>query len=277
MPNLPAHISLAMEVSNRVPHATIDQHMGSFLLGSTSPDIRIMTKWERDQTHFAPLSVERVGTGVDGLFQAHPELADPSLVGQATVAFLCGYVTHLVADETWILDIYLPYFGNKSAGREQIEANIWDRALQLDMDKTAREGLGDMGQVRSYLEGSETDVEVEFIKDGTLREWRAWVSDFTTWEFTWERLRFATRRIYRDDPVATGIAESFLQTMPASLERVYETVSEATIAEYKEKTITESAHLIKEYLGVPESHRRSGTSQDGFSPDGPPRPGILTS
>ena len=258
MPNLPAHISLATEISTRVTHATIDEHMGSFLLGSTSPDIRIMTKWKRDQTHFAPLSVERVGTGVDGLFQAHSELADHSLVGKATVAFLCGYLTHLVADETWILDIYGPYFGNKPTGNEQIEANIWDRALQLDMDKTAREGLGDMQQVRSYLEDSEIDVEVEFIKDGTLSQWRAWVSDFTTWEFTWERLKFATRRIYRDDPVATGMAETFLQTMPGSLEQLYGMVPESTIAAYKEKTINESTHLIKEYLGVPESHRRSG-------------------
>ena len=252
MPNLPTHLSLASRAAHRMAHPVIDKHLGSFLLGSASPDIRIMTKWKRDQTHFAPLDIDHIGAGVEGLFLTHPGLADSSKSNDATKVFLSGYFNHLVADETWILEIYRSYFGDQpSAG--QVQANIWDRALQLDMDRAAREGLGDMEQVRALLNGSESDVDVGFISPETLGQWRQWVTDFTTWDFTWDRLRFAARRMYQDNTDAMGIVEEFLECVPSSLERLYDEVPPEKIADYREKVIGESVRLIKEYLSVPES------------------------
>ena len=253
MPNLPTHLSLASKVASKIAHPTIDRHLGSFFLGSTSPDIRVITKRKRDQTHFAPLNVERIGTGVEGLFQAHPALADSSRVSDATRAFLSGYFTHLVADETWILEIYLPHFDGQQIFTDHVEANICDRALQLDMDRLAREELDGMGQVCSFLAGSESDVEVDFISSETLSQWREWVTEFAAREFAWERLRFATRRMYPDSTAAMEITEEFLQDMPGSLERVYDKIPLERIATYRDKVISESVRLIKEYLSVPES------------------------
>ena len=254
MPNLPTHISLALEATSSTGYPVIDGHLGSFLLGCTSPDITAMTKWKRDQTHFAPLTFERIGAGVEGLSRTHPTLADSSAVSDATKAFLSGYFTHLVADETWIMDIYRPYFGQRSSPSEQVKANIWDRALQLDMDKRAREELEGMGQVQGFLEGSESGVEIGFISAETLSRWREWVIESTTREFSWERLRFLTRRMYQDDPYATDLVEQFLQGVPSNLERVYNVVPEEAIAAYRHKAVAESIRLIKEYLSVPESH-----------------------
>ena len=252
MPNLPAHLSLASQTASRLGHTVIDRHLGTFLLGSSSPDIRIMTKWKRDYTHFAPLTVGRIGEGAEGLFRTHPGLADSTTVSDETKAFLSGYCNHLVADETWILKIYRPYFDGSQPEGDRRRANIWDRALQLEMDRVAREELGDMDRVRSILDGAESDVDVGFIESETLGQWREWVSKFTTVEFTWDRLRFATNRIYRDDATAMGIAEEFLECVPSSLQRIYDVVPEERIAAYKETVIDESARLIKEYLGAPE-------------------------
>ena len=248
MPNLPTHLSLALQVARRMDHSTIDEHLGRFLLGSTSPDIRIMTKWQRYQTHFAPLTVEHVGTGVRGLLQAYPDLADSSRVSDETKAFLSGYFTHLVADETWILQVYRPYFGDQRLFPDQVKANIWDRALQLDMDKVSRDELGDMEQVRAFLDGSESGVGVEFISAETLGKWREWVTDFTTWEFTWERLRFAARRMSQNNGDAMQIVEEFLQCVPSSLEGVYNEIPMEEIASYREKVIEKAVPLIEEYL-----------------------------
>ena len=254
MPNLPAHFSLALQAASRVSHPVIDGHLGSFLLGSTSPDIRIMTKWGRDQTHFAPLNFEGVGDGVEGLFQAHPRLADASKVNDRTKAFISGYFSHLVADESWIVEIYRSYFLGRQIIEDQVQANIWDRALQLEMDKAAREEHGGFEEVRSFLDGSESGVEVGFIDSETLGQWRTWVVDFTSWDFTWERLRFAARRMYRDNDEAMGMVEDFLQSVPASLEHVHNTIPEMKIASYQEKAVSETVRLIKEYLSVPEGN-----------------------
>ena len=254
MPNLPTHLSLASQVAGRVNNPDVNRHLGSFLLGSTSPDIRAMTKLERHRTHFAPLDIDRTGIGVAGLLETHPDLADAAGVSERTRVFLSGYFTHLMADETWILDIYLPHFNGENVVADPVLANIWDRALQLDMDRAAGDDLGEIGQVVELLEGSESEVGVDFIGSETLGQWREWVTSFIAREFTWDRLKFATRRMYRDDEGALEMAEAFLERMPQSLEEVYLKIPPERILAYRERVVGESVRVVKEYLGGPEVH-----------------------
>ena len=251
MPNLPVHLDMALKVRKQLEDPDIDSNLGCFLLGSTTPDIRAMTKGKREDTHFAPLATRKIGAGAEGLFGSHPELADKSKLGSATASFLAGYLSHLAADETWILDIYQRYFGGNSLEQQKMQANIWDRALQLDMDRAAMDDMGDREEIRQHLQGSETEVDIGFLDGEQLAQWREWVVNFTTWDFTWERLRFATRRMYRDDPDASKIAEDFLLSMPDSLEELYGLVSRDEIATYRNKAISESVRMVKEYLGEP--------------------------
>jgi hypothetical protein len=243
---------LASEAASKLSHPAIDAAMGTFLLGSTSPDIRIMTKWARDDTHFAPLSISEIGAGVQGLFQKHPALAAPNGgVSDATRVFLAGYITHLVADEAWILEIYRTYFDGPRDPRDRVVGNIWDRALQLDMDMAAREEMGDMAEVRRALEGAEEGVAVDFIDSETLSRWREWVSEFTTWEYSWDRLRGAARRMYKDSTEAADLVEEFLSCVPKGLERVHRLVPREKIAEYRRTAVEESTRLVGEYLDAP--------------------------
>jgi hypothetical protein len=117
VPNLPVHLDMAFKVRDRLEDPEIESHLGCFLLGSTTPDIRAMTKGRREDTHFAPLSTRKIGTGAAGLFSSHPELADKSKLGPATAAFLAGYLTHLAADETWILEVYQQYLASMQRNR----------------------------------------------------------------------------------------------------------------------------------------------------------------
>ena len=252
MPNLPTHLALAREAASRLSHPAVDGAMGAFLLGSTSPDIRIMTKWARDDTHFAPLDFQEVGDGVRGMLRKHPGLSGSNGgVSDATRAFLAGYITHLAADEVWILEIYRTYFDGLREHRERVVGNIWDRALQLDMDMAARQAMGDMEELRNALEGAEEGIAVEFIDCETLSRWRQWVSDFTTWEYGWDRLRGAARRMYRDSTEASDLVEEFLRCVPKGLERVHELVPREKIAEYRRKAVDESTRLVREYLDAP--------------------------
>ena len=49
MSNLPAYIALARRVAERVGDPTVDSNIGCFLLGSTSPDVRIITRGRREE------------------------------------------------------------------------------------------------------------------------------------------------------------------------------------------------------------------------------------
>ena len=56
MPNLIAHLGIASGAAERLNNQIINKNLGPFLLGSVSPDIRIITKNRRDDTHFVDLN-----------------------------------------------------------------------------------------------------------------------------------------------------------------------------------------------------------------------------
>ena len=165
MPNLPTHFSFALDTLAALDDPSIKANLGSFLLGSTTPDIRARTKWKRSHTHFASLSVERVGVGAEGLFRSNPDLTEAARKSPATRAFLAGYLSHLVTDETWITQIYRPYFGNLDMFPDTMKANVYDRAVQLDMDRNARQEAPGMDKIIEQLHSSDRYVRVGFIDE----------------------------------------------------------------------------------------------------------------
>ncbi|MSQ25784.1 MAG: hypothetical protein EXR49_05885, partial [Dehalococcoidia bacterium] len=61
MPNLGLHIGFALEAAERLGHPLPQEHRGSFLLGSTTPDVRLFAGWERERTHFFKLESDGPG------------------------------------------------------------------------------------------------------------------------------------------------------------------------------------------------------------------------
>ena len=112
MPNLPTHIELAWQASLTIKDSVLDENLGQYLLGSTAPDIRVITKKPRSQYHFVNLDFDSIGEGTKGLFDTYPHLRDKSSLPSDQAALIAGYITHLVADETWITNMYRTYFAD---------------------------------------------------------------------------------------------------------------------------------------------------------------------
>lgn len=247
MPNLPAHIALAHQAAQSLGHPTLESNMGQFLLGSTSPDIRIITRRRREEYHFAPLDFEAIGAGVRGLFEAHPHLSASSALDEATQAFIAGYITHIIADELWIVQMYRPYFGNRAVFREEAVGNVMDRALQLELDRQSWQTV----EARLPLVNEVADgVEVGFIPPSTLAEWRRWVTEFVGRGFSWERLRFMGRRIAAGDEghPANRVADEFIKGMPSSLERLYEVVPRHNLSDFQARAVEALTRAVGDYL-----------------------------
>ena len=94
MPNLPTHLKFALEVSKQLDSPIINAHLGSFLLGATSPDIRVITKVDRSVYHFVQLDFKDVGDGIDNMFKSYPTLSNFSQMDSQLQAFISGYITH---------------------------------------------------------------------------------------------------------------------------------------------------------------------------------------
>ena len=252
MPNLPMHIYLCQQVAAELDWGYAHDHPGAAYLGSTTPDIRAMTKWERARTHFSDLSVTHVGAGVQRMFELHPHLAgsDNGLTAH-TRAFLLGYVSHLVADEVWITTMFRPHFDlDNRVTDTDVEAHIWDRALQLDMDRSVLTGNGGLSAENDAIAAVEQMPALDFLQDALIDEWRGWVARLLGWDFTWERLKRALNRMYRDNDDVQAVVDGFLEQMPRSLERVYERIPPELIDSYRQRVIDETKVQAREYLSA---------------------------
>ena len=171
MPSLGSHLARARQVAARLALPEVDADRGAFYLGATAPDIRVITRLDRSVTHFFDLRDFGDQDGVARMFETHPELATPSGLDAATTAFIAGYLTHLVLDETFISEVYRPSFGALSPLKEDAKANVLDRALQYEMDRRDRQDEVTMAEVRAAIEASMPVSGIPFIADEHLVQW----------------------------------------------------------------------------------------------------------
>ncbi len=242
MPNLPAHIGLARDAASRIASPVIDGNMGYFLLGSTAPDMRAITKRSREHYHFAALDFEQVGDGVRALLEYNPHLA--GLDGRKA-AFVAGYISHIVLDECWITGVFRPAFGDAGAAPDA-RGLVLDRALQLELDRRTN----GVGEYLGLMCDASTPLDLGFVSDEEVSQWRTWVVEFLERDFSWERLRFMARRIARGDEAhaAHAVADELLSATPESLEAMFEVVSRDELEAFARRSVDTLCEHLEGYL-----------------------------
>lgn len=245
MPNPLTHMEMAYLAAQLVDAKVLNDNVGCYLLGSTAPDIRVITRKGRTPYHFAPLDFDKVGAGIAGLLAQHPDLA--ATEHSPTRSFMAGYMTHLTLDETWITRMYRPLFGVDGVFETEAEGAVMDRAMQMELDTFALERLD---VLKTHLASFNGGVDIPFIDGDTLAEWHEWVTEFVSREFTWERLRFMATRISRGDEShpSHAIADDFIRGMPDTLDVLHETVPAETLVEFKRDAIADMAQVVAEHL-----------------------------
>jgi hypothetical protein len=237
MPPLSLHTSLARRIAERLRLDVLNDERGNLYLGSTAPDIRVITRWEREKTHFFDLENFDDQDTVGDFFREHPSLADPTQVTPATCSFVAGYVSHLVLDATWINHIYRPYFGRDSELGGNLRANVLDRALQFSLDSDTRDDSELMGEVVRDVAACDLDIDLGFIDGDTLRQWHRVISDFTQTRPDWDRFK---SRILRH----LGETEGDVQ----DVDDLARYLSRERIEEWMNESMDESIAAVREYL-----------------------------
>ncbi len=242
MPNLPAHIGLARDAADRIASPVIVGNMGYFLLGSTAPDMRAITKRTREHYHFAPLDFEQVGDGVGAMLESNPHLA--GLDGRKA-AFVAGYISHIVLDECWITGVFRPAFVGAGAAPDA-RGLVLDRALQLELDRRT----DGEGEYLGLMRDASLPLDLGFVSDEEVAGWRSWVVEFLERDFSWERLRFMARRIARGDEAhaAHAVADELLRSTPESLEAMFEVVSRDELREFERRSVDTLCEHLEGYL-----------------------------
>ena len=249
MPPLGMHMTLARELAPQVRHPALQTDRGALFLGAGAPDIRVITRWERQRTHFFDLDCFDEQSGVAGIFQAYPELASPAQLNESTVAFLCGYISHLEMDEAWICEVYRPCFGAQSPLRGEVLANLLDRVLQFELDRRQREDANAVQELRCELLATACEITTGFIDRETLLRWREVSADVISHPPDWDRFGLIASRHLR----AYGVESEadlahFLRNIPDLLDQSIREVTPERIAAFQERSRTRAVEAIRAYL-----------------------------
>jgi hypothetical protein len=242
-------MALAHTLAGELASPHVDAERGAYYLGATTPDIRVLTRWERARTHFFDLDDFEEQSGVHRLFEQEPRLRDAASLDAQTAAFMAGYLSHLVMDEDYITQIYRPLFGERSALRDDAIADVMDKALQWDIERAEWDHCGKIDEIRQALIETAVEVNVEFIERETLRQWRDVSLDVITPAPSVERLvRFLGRRMPGLKLDDGDEAARFAEQVPSLLKRTWEHVGDERVREYLHGTKMRAGQAIKEYL-----------------------------
>lgn len=249
MPGLGLHMIVARDLANELASPLLDADRGAYYLGATTPDIRVLTRWDRERTHFFSLDDFREQSGVHRLFEQQPGLRDVRELDSPTAAFMAGYISHLVMDEDYICSIYRPLFGERSALSGDMMADVMDKALQWDIERPGREDPVTVDEIRRALAESAVEVSVDFVARDTLLQWRDVTLDVISAPPSVDRLvRFLQRRMPHFQLEDEATAASFAEGVPELLQRTWEHVGAERIHEYLHGSRARALAAMKEYL-----------------------------
>jgi hypothetical protein len=249
MPSLGSHLAIARVLAGRVAHGAIDADRGSYYLGATAPDIRVLTRMDREHTHFFTLDELTHQDSVARLFAAHPHLQDAPALDAPTRAFMAGYLTHLLMDQLYIERIYREFFGSGSAFGDDPRGNVLDRVLQYELDRREREQADAMAEIREALAGCSAAADVRFIERATLERWREVAADIAAQPPDWERFRrIASRHLQAAGLDSEEGLAQFYRDLPAVLQETLDHVTEARVSEFMTAAIDAATEQLREYL-----------------------------
>ena len=247
MPPLVLHTAIAKKVADELRVSLLDDERGSLYLGATAPDIRVVTRWERERTHFFDLNNFDEQDGVAAFFEAYPYLAGGS-IERPTRAFVAGYLTHLVMDERWINNVYRPHFGERSPLGGDLRANIMDRALQFSMDCDRRKDIDFRAHVVDAVGRCELGLDIGFIDAESLGRWQQVVSDMMSRAPDWDRFRHGARRHLGYADGAGDEFEEMVRSIPDLVDETLKYLTVERVEDFLREAESQSLAAVRDYL-----------------------------
>jgi hypothetical protein len=249
MPPLAIHTAIARQMADSLHAPDLDAQRGNVYLGSTAPDVRVITRWERQRTHYFDIHNFGEQSSVRAFFDDNPALADAVGLGVPSRAFMAGYLSHLVVDEMWIGAVYRPFFGERSALGGTIRANVIDRALQFSLDADRRADPELMAHVLNAVAACDLDLEIGFIDRETLGKWHGVITEYVQSQPDWDRFRERARQHLQrtGDVTESGFVE-IAESLPDLVDEALRHLSRDRINDVLQDCTDASVRVAREYL-----------------------------
>ena len=244
MPNPTTHMYLVDDLLNN----EFEQYKGYLLLGSISPDIRVITKTPRIEYHYFDLINGEKGDGIKN-FIANNEYVILQSNNNETKYFLRGYISHLIADENWTINIFRKIFMNEDLFPDFYEALFLDRALQIYLDSKLS---SDSVNIYSNLNKIILD-KIKLPNNIDLKNLEKWINFIVDLNDNfknnpWNRLEFMATRLsktYKSQNIL-DCHNDFIQNVDKNINELIQRIPENTLDFYINDTKTTIEKIAKD-------------------------------
>ncbi len=148
---------------------------GVFLLGNTAGDVQAVSGQPRPETHFYvfPPREEQRASAV--MLTMHPELADARALTPERAVFVAGYIAHLIWDEVWAWEVYIPCYLESGMWEERLTRVVHHNAVRVLLDRRAEQALLTLPTLTAALRAAKPVGWLPFVADAALARWRDWL------------------------------------------------------------------------------------------------------
>jgi hypothetical protein len=248
MPPIAVHMVLARQIAQSLGGEKLDAKSGPYLLGATTPDIRVLTRQDRFSTHFFDLNGPDHQDSVAEFLKANQQLVDAAALNDETRAFVAGYISHLILDEQYITGVYRRFFAKHDEMGGKIRANVMDRLLQFDLERT----YGDpevRREIAAALAGTIETIDCGFVAPETLERWRGVAVDVATRNMDWERMRVMIANHLRFAGLEEGETLSgFLDSLPELLDETIAYITDTEVQAFVDRATAAASVAVERYL-----------------------------
>ncbi len=250
MPPITLHMVLARQIALDLSHADVPADSGHYLLGATTPDIRVITRQDRFSTHFFDLNEHNHQDSVEGFLRVYGKLARPENLNPETRAWAAGYISHLVMDEQYITEVYRRHFARHDELGGTIRANVMDRLLQFDLDRQYGSDPELKASICTALGCTVSDIEAGFLDSETLDRWRQVSIDMAARNMDWDRARGMIANHLRYAGLEEGeTLTSFLDSLPELLDETIAHITSAEVDAFVQRSTAAAREAVERYLG----------------------------
>ncbi len=250
MPPITLHMVLARRVALALDHADVPPDSGPYLLGATTPDIRVLTRQDRFSTHFFDLNEHNHQDSVAAFLETYRHLAAPERLNPQTRAWAAGYISHLVLDEQYITRVYRRYFLRHDDLGGALRANVMDRLLQFDLDRRYGADPELKRDICEALACTIADIDTGFIDGPTLDRWRQVSIDVAARNLDWDRARAMIANHLRLAGLEPGeTLEHVLDSLPELLGETIAHITEAEVEAFIDLATETARAAVERYLG----------------------------
>ncbi len=220
-------------------------HRCEFLYGNTAPDVQVISGQPRQATHFFNLPIQP-GDNVpwERLVREFPGLRLIAPLHPPALAFLAGYMCHLLADWLWVKDIFAPAFGPRCSWSNFRQRLYYHNVLRSYLDRLILPGL--QMDLAACLNKVEPKGWLPFVQDAHLVQWR----DLLSTQLTPGAMVKTVEVFSSRQGISAPEYYALLDSEERMQEEVFSHLPLMAVDEYRQRVIQENVGMLSNMLDL---------------------------